>query len=155
MGTQKGFGPTGVSVGSEPELPGWPDDVGRIAGAVRVGPGSYGGVYRAIGIPLEDSEHEGGPVHAAANVGGVHVAVYAAAPNEANLGKAPRWEAPASSLPGFWVDDLHHAVGAVEALGATVLIEHEDREWGCRAVVSDPDGRSVELNQRDHCGDAG
>ena len=30
-------------------------------------------------------------------------------------------------------------------------LAHQKMEWGCRAVVTDPDGRAVELNQQGHC----
>jgi hypothetical protein len=32
-----------------------------------------------------------------------------------------------------------------------VLAEHEQMPWGCRVLLQDPDGRTVEINQRDHC----
>jgi hypothetical protein len=38
-------------------------------------------------------------------------------------------------FPGFWVAD------------------HQERDWGCRVIVADPDGRAVEINQRGHCTD--
>ncbi len=53
------------------------------------------------------------------------------------------------------VDPLEDTVDAVRTLGAPVILDHEHREWGCRVVVEDPDGRSVEINQRDHCDQEG
>jgi hypothetical protein len=44
-----------------------------------------------------------------------------------------------------------HGIVATDISGAPVLIGHQFKDWGCRAVVEDPDGRPIEINQRDHC----
>jgi predicted enzyme related to lactoylglutathione lyase len=103
--------------------------------------------YRAVGVPLEDEDHGEGPVHAAAEVGDVHVAVCAAS----GPGRHPARRAGGSDFPGFYVDALDATLAAVTALGAPVLSGHEQMPWGCRVVVEDPDGRAVELNDRGHC----
>jgi predicted enzyme related to lactoylglutathione lyase len=103
--------------------------------------------YRAVGIPLEDEDHGEGPVHAAAEVAGVHVAIYAASAP----GRHPARRTGGSDFPGFYVDALDEVVAAVTVLGAPVLSGHESMPWGCRVVVEDPDGRAVEINDRDHC----
>jgi catechol 2,3-dioxygenase-like lactoylglutathione lyase family enzyme len=103
--------------------------------------------YRALGLPLEDEDHGDGFLHAAGDMGGVHVAVLpASAP-----GSAAGWRAAGSTFAGFWVPSLEAVMAALEPLGAEVLLGHQDCDWGCRIVVADPDGRAVELNQRDHC----
>jgi lactoylglutathione lyase len=105
--------------------------------------------YRAIGLALEDEDHGEGPVHAAAEVGGVHVAIYQA---EAGRGsRALPWRSAASDFPGVYVDSLDAATTALEAIGATVLAPHQAMPWGCRIVAADPDGRAIEINQRGHC----
>jgi predicted enzyme related to lactoylglutathione lyase len=103
--------------------------------------------YRALGIPLSDEDHGDGVAHAAADVGGVHVAVIASSVP----GNSPGWHVGGSTFVGFWVPSLENVRTDVEALGASVLLDHQTCEWGCRVVVADPDGRAVELNQRDHC----
>lgn len=103
--------------------------------------------YRAIGIPLEDEDHGEGPVHAAAEVAGVHVAVYAAS----TPGRHPARRTGGSDFPGFYVAALDEVVAAVTSLDAPVLSGHESMPWGCRVVVGDPDGRAVEINDREHC----
>jgi catechol 2,3-dioxygenase-like lactoylglutathione lyase family enzyme len=105
--------------------------------------------YRALGVPLADEDHGDGIAHAAAAVGGVHSAVF---PSEL-AGTPPAWRAGGSTFVGFWVSSLETAMAALLPLGAEVLVTHECREWGCRVVLSDPDGRAVEINQRDHCAD--
>ena len=110
--------------------------------------------YRLLGIPLgqerhaSDPEHGDGPVHVASEVGGGHLAVYDAGPPG---GAAPGFREAGSTFTGFYVDSLDDALAAVAGLGARVLAAHEVRPWGCRAVVLDPDGRAVEINQRNHC----
>ena len=103
--------------------------------------------YRAIGFPLDDEDHGDGFVHAAGEMGDVHVAVLPAA----SPGSTAGWRAAGSTFVGLWVPSLEAVTSALEPLGVKVLQDHQDREWGCRIVVADPDGRAVELNQRDHC----
>lgn len=103
--------------------------------------------YRALGVPLEDEDHGDGDVHAAGDMNGVHVAVLPAS----SAGASGGWKAAGSTFVGLWVQSLEAALAALEPLGAEVLREHEDCEWGCRVIVTDPDSRAVEVNQRDHC----
>ena len=104
--------------------------------------------YRALGLELEGEDHGDGPIHFAADVAGVHFAVLDAA---ADPGRALSWRRAGSLFPGFWVPSLSATVAALAQLEAPVLVVHQVREWGCRAVLEDPDGRAVEINQRDHC----
>lgn len=104
--------------------------------------------YRAVGLQLHDEDHGGGPVHYAADINGVHFALFDATNS---CGRAPHWREPGSSFPGFYVTSLDDTVAALTALEAPVLAGHQVRDWGCRAVVEDPDGRPIEINQRDHC----
>jgi lactoylglutathione lyase len=107
--------------------------------------------YRSVGIGFEEEDHGDGPVHAAAELRDVHLAVFPALGGSI----APRWRAGGSVFVGFYVDSLDATLAALRALGATILVGHQLREWGCRAVVEDPDGRAVEINQRAHCSDGG
>lgn len=97
--------------------------------------------YRAIGVPLQMEHHGDGIMHWAADVDGCHVAVF---PTFAE-GEAPGHRAPGSTFVGFVVDSVDEAVAAVVALGALVVEDTNDASWGRRAVVTDPDGRPVEL----------
>ena len=104
--------------------------------------------YRALGIPLEHEQHDDGEVHAAVELGDVHVAVYSATQGS---GRAPARRAGGSTFPGVFVDSLDDVQAALTALGARVLGSHEQMPWGCRFVVEDPNGRPVEVNQTGHC----
>ena len=103
--------------------------------------------YRAVGVPLEEEHHDEGPVHVAAELGPVHVALCAAE----SPGRAPARRSAGSTFPGVWVESLDDALRQVRAIGAPVLTEHEEVPWGCRFVAEDPDGRAVEVNDRSHC----
>jgi lactoylglutathione lyase len=103
--------------------------------------------YRALGVPLEDEDHGDGVTHAAGELGDVHVAVLASERAGAEQG----WRQGGTTFVGLWVPSLEDAGAAVAALGAPLLREHEQCEWGCRIVVADPDGRAVEVNQEGHC----
>jgi len=99
--------------------------------------------YRAVGVPLEEERHDDGPLHFACELGPIHFAVYGAdAP-----GAAPRRRDGGASQVGFQVDSLEAVFSAAVEVGATVLLEIEDVPWGRRALVTDPDGRTVEFNQ--------
>ena len=94
--------------------------------------------YRALGVALEREQHEaGGPLHYATNLNGIHVALY-----EAPAGSATRFREGGCTWPGFLVDDLD---ATLARLGAKVLTAPEERPWGMRAVVEDPDGRPIEI----------
>ena len=107
--------------------------------------------YRALGLELADEDHGEGPVHFAVELGPVHFAIYPAqAP-----GRAAERRSGGSVFPGFYVGSLDRAVAALGRAGAVMLTGHEQMPWGCRVVAEDPDGRTVEINQRGHCPGAG
>ena len=106
-----------------------------------------GDFYRAIGLDLAEELHEEGPVHLAVELGPVHFAIYeAAAP-----GRPPERRSSGDTFPGFYVSSLDEVTKALRQLGAPIIREHEAMPWGCRIVVQDPDGRAVEVNQKEHC----
>jgi predicted enzyme related to lactoylglutathione lyase len=104
--------------------------------------------YTALGVPLEAEDHGDGPEHLAADLNGIHFAIFQA---DGVMGRAPERRHAGSDFPGFYVVSLDDVVGALRALGSSILTDHERRPRGCRAIAVDPDGRAVEINQRDHC----
>lgn len=97
--------------------------------------------YQLLGLPLDQETHEEtGAEHYAADVNGVHIAFY-----EATSGEAPRWRVGGCTWPGFVVADLSTTLAQLRARGINVLSEPEERPWGTRVVVEDPDGRPIEL----------
>jgi lactoylglutathione lyase len=106
--------------------------------------------YRAVGVGLAEEDHGEGPVHFAADLAGVHFAVYPAH----EIGRAPARGAAGASFPGFYVTSLDRVTAALAGLGAPVLQAHQQMSWGCRILAEDPDGRPVEVNERGHCPDS-
>lgn len=100
--------------------------------------------YEAIGLQLAAEQHEDGPPHWACDIGGIHFAIY-----EQDEGDSPppEYQSAGASLLGFDVDALDEVYRAAKTVGARVLIRPEEVPWGRRAVVLDPDGRTVELNE--------
>jgi hypothetical protein len=69
-------------------------------------------------------------------------------------GSSPEWRSCGSTFVGFYVISLEATLKSLRALGSKLLVDHQVRPWACRAIVEDPDGRAVEINQRDHCTEA-
>ncbi len=96
--------------------------------------------YNAIGVVLEPEAHGEGPTHYAAEVNGIHLALY-----QAPDGRAPDFREGGCTWPGFVVSDLAATLQRLVPLATNVLAGPEERPWGIRAVVEDPDGRPIEL----------
>jgi lactoylglutathione lyase len=112
-----------------------------------VRPEATAAFYRALGLDLEDEDHGEGPVHFAAELGAVHFAIYPAQ----TPGRAEERRSGGSMFPGFYVQSLDQAAQALAGAGAQVLTGHEQMPWGCRILAEDPDGRVVEIDQKEHC----
>ena len=81
-------------------------------------------------------------MHFACEIGPVHFAVW----GSPGLRTPGRRKVGATQV-GFQVSDLDAVFATLSDGGAEVLQEPEEVPWGRRAVLSDPDGRPVELNQ--------
>ena len=96
--------------------------------------------YRAVGLALEEERHDDGPLHYACDLNGAHFAVYGAAGRR----KPARVHA---AMLGFRVASLAKTLLALRLIRAKVLVRPQKVPWGRRAIVQDPDGRKVELNE--------
>lgn len=103
--------------------------------------------YAAIGAAIVDERHDDGPVHFAVELDAVHFAIYHADGETVVAGH----RRPGESFIGFYVDSLDDVVGALAAIGRSAVCEHQQMPWGCRILFDDPDGRTVEINDRKHC----
>ena len=92
--------------------------------------------YEGLGLRFERHRHGSGPEHYAAQAGEAVFEIYP-------LGDAD--ETPTLPRLGFTVDALPEALAAAEANGGSLAAPAKPSPWGFRAVVSDPDGRKVEL----------
>ncbi len=95
--------------------------------------------YGTMGIQFADEQHGSGPVHHAGQLGDTVIEVYPLNDDVA--------AADATMRLGFTVEKLNEVFIALKALGTPVVTEPKATERGYRAVVLDPDGRSVELHQ--------
>jgi predicted enzyme related to lactoylglutathione lyase len=96
--------------------------------------------YHALGVEFAEEKHGAGPAQYAGKLGGVVFELY---PLPDGAGPAD-----AATRLGFAVSDVDAAVQSVQAVGASVDRLPEETPWGRRAVVRDPDGRTVELYRR-------
>ncbi len=99
--------------------------------------------YRAIGVPLVPEDHGDGVQHYACELGCTHFAVF-----ESAAGSALPHGSGGSIFFGLTVGSVEDAVGKARARGAQVVEEPTRYPWGVRALVADPDGRTIELFQR-------
>jgi predicted enzyme related to lactoylglutathione lyase len=95
--------------------------------------------YSQLGICFERERHGTGPEKLAAQLGPVVLEVY------------PQDHEPDSMEVrlGFRVTSVEGAVEAVRRGGGVVLEQPRPTPWGYRAVLADPDGRQVEVSQRE------
>lgn len=92
--------------------------------------------YRGLGLELEAEQHGRGPRHFSCQVGPTVLELY------------PAGERPSGTMRfGLAVTDVDAAVTAAADCGGTIVTPATDSPWGRRAVIADPDGNRVELNQ--------
>jgi predicted enzyme related to lactoylglutathione lyase len=99
--------------------------------------------YRAIGLDLEKEQHEDGPLHYVCELGDIHFAIF-----DGSAGDAVARRNGGCTQIGFYVSDVDEAFAKTKQLGCEVVWEPRMMPWGRAALVCDPDGRPVELNQR-------
>ena len=98
--------------------------------------------YRAIGLSFVQERHGSGPVHNACEIGGTVMELFPGDP-----GTAPACKSGGSTMLGFSVSALDETLKTLANLGHFPISPPKDSAWGRRAVVTDPDGRAVELNE--------
>lgn len=96
--------------------------------------------YQALGVEM----HPRAQGRYVGEVGPVRLAVAEAVPGEP---PAPQ-VAPGSVMVGFEVPDVDAAVMAVHPIGGAVLRGPDQLSWGRRVLLTDPDGRTVEVVDR-------
>jgi len=96
--------------------------------------------YRCVGIQFAEEQHGTGSRHLAAELSDAVVEIYPAKMLE---------DVDRTTRLGFSVSDVHAAIKALETFGAEIVVQPKQTEWGLRAVVKDPDGRTVELYASD------
>ena len=93
--------------------------------------------YAQLGFQFQQEQHGKGPVHYSAKLGEGILEVYPL-PSNGSVDRAMRL--------GFGVTNVAMILETLDDLGEVVSREKQT-PWGLRAVVRDPDGRTVELYQ--------
>jgi len=91
--------------------------------------------YTAFDLTFEHHRHGKGPMHYGANLNGVTLEIYPL--------KRSQTEVDLSLRLGFEVEKLDDVVANLP----NIVSGPKQSEWGYRAVVTDPEGRRVELTQ--------
>jgi predicted enzyme related to lactoylglutathione lyase len=94
--------------------------------------------YSAFGLSFTKHAHGKGPEHYAAELGTGVFELYPQI-SEENSTKHVRI--------GFQVADAASVIKLLEEKGAKIVSPLKDSEWGLRAVLDDPYGHRIELNQ--------
>jgi predicted enzyme related to lactoylglutathione lyase len=96
--------------------------------------------YQTLGVDLVEEQHGKGPLHFAGRAGAVVIEVYPLPDNGSPVDSSTRL--------GFAVENMVEIMRALERIGTKIVTPPKETAWGLQAVVKDPDGRSVELTQR-------
>jgi len=97
--------------------------------------------YETIGIEFIEEQHGTGPVHFAGRVGNLVIEIYPSSDQGV--------KADATTRLGFIVEDIVSVIESLSRQDLSPLKKAKQSEWGMRAVVKDPDGRSVELYSKE------
>jgi predicted enzyme related to lactoylglutathione lyase len=96
--------------------------------------------YEALGLRFQEERHGNGPIHFSANV---QQTVFELYPLPKSIEKVD-----ITTRLGFIVEQLDETIQRLKGAGVQIVTEPKHTEWGYGAVVKDPDGRSIELNQK-------
>jgi lactoylglutathione lyase len=98
--------------------------------------------YQRLGLAMVEEKHGKGPVHYSSSSNGITVEIYPETQKNYTESRAER-----TIRLGFRVESLAATLESLETLGAKVLKPPSITQWGHLAVVLDPDGREVEINE--------
>src|SRR5262245_59348721 len=98
--------------------------------------------YQGLGLTMVEEKHGKGPVHYSSSSNGITVEIYPDTQKNFTESRVER-----TIRFGFVVESLAATLESLETLGATVLNPPSITQWGHLAVILDPDGREVEINE--------
>ena len=107
--------------------------------------------YALLGLDFVPEKHGNGPTHYActltesgqAPTSGLVIEIYLG-----QAGVAPTPKTAGATMLGFQVASLDQTLAQLTNFGAVLLSPlHSTTNYGCRAVVQDPDGRAIELTE--------
>ena len=98
--------------------------------------------YWRLGLAMAEEKHGKGPVHYSSSSNGITVEIYPETRKNFTESGTER-----TIRLGFMVESLAATLESLETLGATILYPPSITQWGHLAIVLDPDGREVEINE--------
>jgi catechol 2,3-dioxygenase-like lactoylglutathione lyase family enzyme len=98
--------------------------------------------YQALGLEMVEEKHGKGPVHYSFSSNGVIVEIYPETQKDFTEIRAER-----TIRLGFTVDSLAAILESLEPLGAKALKPASITQRRRLAVILDPDGREIEINE--------
>ena len=96
--------------------------------------------YSLLGFNFEYHQHGKGPFHYAAERDGLVLEIYP---------ETSKFLTTRGLRLGFGVNNLDAVLNKIEAKGGRIIQPLQNTEYGETAIVADPDGRKVELKERD------
>jgi len=91
---------------------------------------------------MVEEKHGKGPIHYSSSSNGITVEIYPETQKNSTESRAER-----TIRLGFMVESLAATLESLETLGARVLTPPSITQWGNLAIILDPDGREVEINE--------
>lgn len=92
--------------------------------------------YQSLGLTFAEERHGQGPLHYSAPLGDGVFEIYPLSDNQT---------VDATTRLGFAIADPDAFVELADSVGGCVVKAGRDTPWGYVALVTDPDGRTVEL----------
>lgn len=97
--------------------------------------------YHALGIAFVQEQHGSGPVHYSCDFGGLVLELY---PNKASSLQESNSH---TTMLGFKVPSLDSTLAELLKLGVEPKSAPKESEWGRWVNVTDPSGRTVQINE--------
>jgi predicted enzyme related to lactoylglutathione lyase len=94
--------------------------------------------YTALDLNFAEEQHGKGPVHHACELDSMVIEIY---PARADMPDAT------TVMLGFHVETLATVLERLARMGVTPSNPPKESPWGLRCVVTDPDGRRVDITQ--------
>lgn len=97
--------------------------------------------YRLFDLSFEYHQHGQGPFHYSTDIGGIVFEIY----------PLPKYieEADITTRLGFEVENLEQLIEKLLEIGVRIVSMPQVTAYGYRAIVEDPDGRKIELLQKE------
>jgi lactoylglutathione lyase len=99
--------------------------------------------YEAIGLCFKEEKHGAGPIHYSTHIGSAVLELFPAS----GTGGPRDARSPGGIMVGLRVASLEETLRAIEHFGTQIKPPAKTTPWGARAVIVDPDGRTVELSE--------